>query len=306
MLQFITKKSAIDKNKKSKIDDALTEFVITTNQSFLTSDNHFFRKLIFAAEPNYVAPSDTTVVRNCDKKGEEIRKLLKLDIIKDLENVDHNHKVASITIDGGTSKDNKKTKKNAVTLHRTTKDFQTRPCSLNRIYFSGEIKSDTLAVIKICGSQNAEDIRKQLKEVLDKYGYDSSWKINATTDGARVMVSVSFCLDQIVTEISDLEAVHAGGPGKNFLQNLLHGMDKRFPEQYKKEEPFNALTALDPRQKLLYANTPDLKRRIEDVIHTNPIFDKMAEDLSVERSRVPAATGHVEMHRTTNTQLSRR
>ena len=94
-------------------------------------------------------------------------------IILDVEEAETN--TISVTIDGGTSKDRMKTKKNAVTLHRTTKDFK--------------LKSDTLAVVTISGSQNASDVRTQLKEVVSRFGYREEWKLNMTTDGAPVMVS---------------------------------------------------------------------------------------------------------------------
>ena len=102
-----------------------------------------------------------------------IKEDLKKEIILDVEEAETN--TISVTIDGGTSKDRMKTKKNAVTLHRTTKDFK--------------LKSDTLAVVTISGSQNASDVRTQLKEVVSRFGYREEWKLNMTTDGAPVMVS---------------------------------------------------------------------------------------------------------------------
>ena len=35
------------------------------------------------------------------------------------------------------------------------------------------------------------------------------------------------------------------------------------------------MTALDPRQRLLYASTPLLKAKITDALSVNPIFDKV-------------------------------
>ena len=78
-------------------------------------------------------------------------------------------------INSGKGEKKRRQQQARVTFHRTTKDFK--------------LKSDTLAVIKISGSQNANDVRRQFKEVLQKYGYDESWRINMTTDGASVMKS---------------------------------------------------------------------------------------------------------------------
>jgi hypothetical protein len=50
---------------------------------------------------------------------------------------------------------------------------------------------------------------------------------------------------------------------------------RRFPEQYKDKEPFNVLTFLDPRQRLLYAETEELQDEIMSVLCKNPVYDKV-------------------------------
>ena len=57
--------------------------------------------------------------------------------------------------------------------------------SLTRITEDFRLKTDTLAVKVAEGSQTGEVIRMDWKNILDKFGYDSSWKINATTDAAK-------------------------------------------------------------------------------------------------------------------------
>jgi hypothetical protein len=173
ILQFIKRSGKINKSKKEAIDDAFVEFVVCRNESFAVADDHFFRKLMFEAEPDWIAPSASTLIRKFDTKAVKIKEKLKSELLEDIKKA--GNKTISITVDGGTSKDRKKTKKNAVTIHRTTKDFK--------------LKSDTLAVVKVNGSQNADDVRKQVKEVLKTYGYQEDWVLNMTTDGAAVMVS---------------------------------------------------------------------------------------------------------------------
>ena len=154
LLNFVKRSGTITKAKKEKIDDALTEYIVGNNESFATAENPFLRKLLSIADPDYTAPSASTVARSIDKKASDVKKKLRDKIVSDVEKA--GHKTISVTVDGGTSKGRRKTKKNAVTVHRTTKGFK--------------LKNDTLAMIKICG-------------------WKDDWTVNWTTDGAAVMVS---------------------------------------------------------------------------------------------------------------------
>ena len=173
LLNFVRRSGTLDKKKKEKITEAVADFIIEDTNNFEVVEKQAFRKMIFTCEPNYIVPSRRTITRRIDEKAESCKELLKKEIAKDLENA--GHKTISITCDEGTSSDRFKTKKLAVTIHRTTADF--------------EVKSDTLAVDSAVGSQNAATIRSEVKAVLVRYGYDSTWTVNWTTDGPTVMLS---------------------------------------------------------------------------------------------------------------------
>ena len=164
---------SLDKKKKEKITEAVADFIIQDTEYFEVVEKPAFRNLIFTCEPNYIVPSRRTITKRIDEKADHCKELLKKEIAKDLENA--GHKTISITCDEGTSSDRFKTKKLAVTIHRTTADF--------------EVKSDTLAIDTAMGSQSAAAIRAEVKAVLVRFGYDSTWTVNWTTDGPTVMVS---------------------------------------------------------------------------------------------------------------------
>ena len=63
---------------------------------------------------------------------------------------------------------------------------------------------------------------------------------------------------------------------KTYILLLLKVINhRRFPEQYKDKEQLNVLTFLDPRQRLLYADTQELQDRILDVLCDNSVYDKV-------------------------------
>ena len=173
MLQFVNRKCPIGSQKKAKIDNALVEFVVMENQSFAKVDKSPLRRLLFTACPDYVAPSSSRLKEMINNKSESCELELKLEIIRDI--VEAGHMTVSITFDGGTSKDKMKTKKHAITLHRTTKDF--------------EIKSDTIGLVKCVGSQPADVVRMTVKTTLQRFGHEPNWKVNVTTDGEPTMVA---------------------------------------------------------------------------------------------------------------------
>ena len=97
----------------------------------------------------------------------------KKEIRKDLGDVED--KAAHITSDHGTSHDRLRSHKNAQTLARCTKNF--------------EIKTDTISVMKVEGSQTGEVIRGDVKRELDKVGLDDDWLVNWMTDGEAKQVN---------------------------------------------------------------------------------------------------------------------
>jgi hypothetical protein len=105
---------------------------------------------LFIAEPNYICPSRPRHTRNFDKAAVKVKDDLKKEIIRDVNEA--GHKTVSITSDHGTSSDTYRTKKNAVTLARTTKNFV--------------IKKDTITLINCEGSQTGAKIRDDVKKAL--------------------------------------------------------------------------------------------------------------------------------------------
>ena len=121
---------------------------------------------MFSANKSYIVPSRSTITKKVDDKI----CLVKKDLSKEIQDDIADHKTISITSDGGNSGDLNKTKKNTLTISRVTEDFH--------------LKTDIVAVPEAKGSQEAVVIRRQWKEELLKIGYDDSWIINVTTDGA--------------------------------------------------------------------------------------------------------------------------
>ena len=106
---------------------------------------------------------------------------LKEEIIKDL--VDARHINISVTFHRGSSKDKMKSKKHATMIHQTRKDIV--------------IKSDTIRLIRVLGSQLANVVRATIKNVLQTFGYERQWKVNITNDGAATIVAA--CEDGLVS-----------------------------------------------------------------------------------------------------------
>ena len=163
---FFTGFKPLTKKVKDEIDDSLVEYLICENESFETVESHFFRKMIFSANKSYVIPSRSTITRKIDAKIIKVKEELKAEINDDISE----HKTIAITSDGGSSGDLNKTKKNTLTVSRITEDF----C----------LKTDVISLPEAKGSQGGVVIRSQWKEELVKIGYNSTWIVNATTDGA--------------------------------------------------------------------------------------------------------------------------
>ena len=154
ILNFSKKRGVMDPFKKKKLDEAIVKMTITMNKPFSDVENQFFRKVLFVAEPNYLCPSRRTNTATFDSMSKKVKKDLEQEITKDI--TEAGHKTLTICTDHGTSSDKFRTKKNAVTVARTTKDFV--------------IKKDTLKLIVCEVPQSGAQIRKDVKKALIEGG----------------------------------------------------------------------------------------------------------------------------------------
>lgn len=192
ILNFSKRRGIMDPFKKRKLDEAIVKMTIMMNKPFSDVENTFFRQVIFTAEPNYICPSRTRVTGTFDLMAKKVKEDLKLDITKDV--TEAGHKTLNICSDHGTSSDRFRTKKNAVTVARTTKDFV--------------IKKDTLKLIICEGSQTGAQIRKDIKQALVLgAGWKEDWKINWVTDNESKQVNAR---DPSKHQAVELPTFHTG------------------------------------------------------------------------------------------------
>ena len=125
------------------------------NISFAKVDKSSLRKLLFRGNPDYLSPS-ITIKQLVNKKSNIVEAALKKKISKD--SVDAGHITVSIMFDGGSAKDKMKSKKHAITIHRTTKEF--------------EIKMDTIRLDKCVGNLLADIFWTKVYKVLGSFGYE--------------------------------------------------------------------------------------------------------------------------------------
>jgi len=164
----------MDPFKKKKLDEAIVKMTITMNKPFSDVENHFFRKVLFVAEPNYLCPSRTRNTSNFDSMAKKVKKDLEEEITKDI--TEAGHRTLTICTDHGTSSDKFRTKKNAVTVARTTKDFV--------------IKKDTLKLMVCEVPQTGAQIRKDVKKALmEGAGWKEGVKINWVTDNEAKQIN---------------------------------------------------------------------------------------------------------------------
>ena len=138
------------------MNDTLVEFIAMENISFAKVDKSSLRKLLFTGNPDYVSPSSTTIKQLMYKKSNIVEAALRKEIIKD--SVDAGHMTVSIMFDGGSAKDRMKSKKHAITIHRTTKEF--------------EIKMDNIRLDKCVGNLLANIFWTIVYKVLGSFGYE--------------------------------------------------------------------------------------------------------------------------------------
>ena len=169
LTNFVRLKGKIDKKKVKLLNERIVQHIILSNDSWKLVEESSFRSLMFTAEPNYVVPSRKTITKCFDKMSDEISKSLKTEIKRDI--TEAGHLTLNVITDHGTSGDICRSKRNAVVVTRTTKDFV--------------IKTDTVALIHCHGSQTGLQIRRDVKEALEKaVDFDSSMILNWVTDGA--------------------------------------------------------------------------------------------------------------------------
>ena len=174
ILSFAGRRGVIDPAKKRKLDDAIVKMTVGMDRPFDDVENYYFRQLLFIADPNYICPSRRRHTSNFDQAAIKVEEELKKDIVKDI--IQAGHKTVSITSDHGTSSDISRTKKNALTLARTTKNFV--------------IKKDTITLIECEGSQTGAKIREDVKKALiHGAGWKEDWTVNWVTDNESKQVN---------------------------------------------------------------------------------------------------------------------
>ena len=227
LTNFVKLKGTIDRKKVQLLNEGLVQHIILSNDSWNLVEEASFRKLMFTAEPNYVMPSRRTITRLFDQMSDGVSNSLRAEIKKDI--TEAGHLTLNVITDHGTSNDVCRTKRNAVVVTRTTKDFI--------------IKTDTVALIQCQGSQTGLQIRKDVKEALIKaIDFDSSMILNWVTDGASteksarrpgnhpsVGLNVNFdgtCADHTMDLLGN-DSLYARTITKQLiLPNLVHAVEK--------------------------------------------------------------------------------
>ena len=167
LLNWVPRKGCMDNKKKKIVMKALLDWVVATDKPLSEVESHFFRNLVFKLEPNLVLPSRTSFTKDLDEAAKKARVEQKEEIIQD---VDNTHKTIQVITDHGSSSDIFKTKKNAVAVAWSTKDFI--------------IKRATTDLYKCKGSQSGLQIRKDVKNSLVEWaGWRPGWRVNWVTDG---------------------------------------------------------------------------------------------------------------------------
>ena len=171
---FSVKRGIMDPLKKKKLDAALVKMTICMNRPFDDVENHHFRNVMFIAAPNYIVPSRRSHTANFDNEAVTVEEDLRKDITKDV--VEAGHKTINITSDHGTSSDQFRTKKNALTVSRCDKNFL--------------IKKDIVKMIVCKGSQTGEKIREDVKKwLVQGAGWKPDWTVNWVTDNESKQVN---------------------------------------------------------------------------------------------------------------------
>ena len=173
---FSVKRGKMDPMKDKKMKEQLVKTTILMNRPFSDIENPHFRKLLHLAEPNFLCPSRKKLTQMFDAAAVNVKESLKKEIVKDV--TESGHKTISVVSDHGTSGDRFRTKKNAVVVLRTTKDFV--------------IKKDVVKMLTCEESQTGNRIKQEVKEALIEYaGYEEEWIVNWKTDGEAKQLNAS-------------------------------------------------------------------------------------------------------------------
>jgi hypothetical protein len=171
---FSIRRGIMDPLKKKKLDAALVKMTICMNRPFDDVENHHFHNVLFIAEPNYIVPSRRRHTANFDNEATTVEEDLKKDITKDV--TEAGHKTINITSDHGTSADQFRTKKNALTVARCDDNFM--------------IKKDIVKMIVCEGSQTGQHIREDVKKwLVQGAGWKPDWTVNWVTDNEAKQVN---------------------------------------------------------------------------------------------------------------------
>ena len=89
LLPFINRQSKISSQKKEAMDKAIIHHIVLSNNPFSEVEEQSFRNVLFKAEPNYVAPSRTTVANWIEKTYINTKKLLRKEIVEHIGKTEH-------------------------------------------------------------------------------------------------------------------------------------------------------------------------------------------------------------------------
>ena len=209
---FFKPRSLIDPIKQKKIDEALVNMTIMMNRPFNDVENHYFRALMFVAEPNYICPSAKKHTTKFDAMAVQVKEKLKKEITKDV--TEAGHKTIVVISDHGKSGDKFQSKENAVVVARTNKDYV--------------IKKDIVIMLKCTESQSGKQIRTEVKNALiERAGYDESWKVNWVTDGEKKQLNAT---DPTKHSELNMKITHRGKCVDHTLELVSEDSIKQVPE----------------------------------------------------------------------------
>ena len=172
LLNF-AKKGNPNPAKQKRIDEALVKWTTCNNLPFDAVESHWFRQLLFQADPSYICPGRKAHTKRFDDEAAKVKDLIKNEIVDDLTKAGHN--TLTVCSDHGTSDDRRKTSKNVVVVHRGTKDFK--------------IRANIVEMIRAEGRQTASKIKSDVKNTLEVgAGLQPDWLVNWVGDGENKQV----------------------------------------------------------------------------------------------------------------------
>ena len=67
----------MDPLKEKKMYEALVQMTVMMNHPFSDVENHYFRNLLYIAEPNFICPSRIKLTNQFDESAEKVKEELK-------------------------------------------------------------------------------------------------------------------------------------------------------------------------------------------------------------------------------------